>query len=182
VSGAASHPSKWTLSGRWIPEKGDAGQLYSSVAYWVTEDWSIGLDYRPLVNEANWTTLYRLISEDPHSWKPAIILGSTADDFTDGQVEINSRTAFVTVSKALPKWDSIDLTASPYAGAVWVNEIKEIRPLAGLNLRKDDWSILTQYSGTNFHLTLSYRLNDQLSLSALYWGLKYPGVSLRYRF
>ena len=41
---------------------------------------------------------------------------------------------------------------------------------------------MIQYSGTDTHLTLSRNLNDNLSVSAIYWGLKFPGLGLRYRF
>ena len=50
MSGAATN-TKFVFTGRWIPEKSDAGQLFFSGAYWLTKQWSVGLDYRPLVDK-----------------------------------------------------------------------------------------------------------------------------------
>jgi len=185
VSGAASHPSKWVITGRWVPEKSDSGQLYTSISYWLTCDWRVGLGYRPQTGQFNWATTYRVLSENANDWKgwkPAIIIGSTSDDFTDGDHEIESRTFFATVSKSIPNYKPFGMSVSPYVGAVWIQELDKIRPLAGLSLRKDDWSLITQYSGTDIHLSLSYSLSDQVSVSGIFWGLKYPGLGLRWRF
>ena len=80
------------FSGRWIPEKGDSGQVFTSFKYWVTGDLGLGVDYRPLVDSVTMTATYRLLSEDTFSWKPAMIVGSAEDDFNyKGQdVEANA--------------------------------------------------------------------------------------------
>ena len=183
MSGASTAQStKFVTTGRWIPEKGDAGQIFLSMAYWVTDDWSLGVDYRPLVDSLELTSTYRLISEDPNGWRPGVILGTSKEDFTDGGIELESRAWFGTVSKALPKIEPLDLSISPYAGAVWIHEFDDLRPLAGVNISHPFASLMVQYSGTDTHLTLSKSITPQVSVSAIYWGLKYPGVGMRFRF
>jgi len=184
VSGAsAAQSTKFVTTFRWIPEKGDAGQIFTSFSYWVTQDWAVGLDYRPLVDSVELTSTYRALSEDPGGWRPGLILGTSAEDFTDGDIELESRAWFGTVSKALPKIEALgDFTIAPYAGAVWIQELDELRPLAGVNIAHPLASLMVQYSGTDTHVTLSKSLTSQVSVSAIYWGLKYPGVGLRYRF
>ena len=181
MSGAAEK-SRFVFSGRWIPEKGDAGKVFASFKYWATDDLGIGIDYRPLVDEVSLTATYRLISEDPCGWRPAVILGTSVDDFSDGGEDVNSRAYFATVSKAFPDAKVWGITPAPYVGAVWIDKLSELRPLAGLSLSHKEASLMIQYSGTDTHLTLSRRLNDHLSVSAIYWGMKYPGVGMRFKF
>ena len=181
MSGVAEK-TKFVFTGRWIPEKGDAGQVFTSFKYWATDDLGIGFDYRPLVDHISLTATYRLISEDPKGWRPAVIVGTSVDDFTKNGEDVESRAYFATVSKALPDSEFFGFTPAPYAGAVWIDKLSELRPLAGLNLRHDEFSLLYQYSGTNHHLTLSRSLNANVSVSAIYWGLKYPGVGMRVKF
>ena len=90
MSGAADK-KKFVFSGRWIPEKSDAGQVYFSGKYWATDDLGLGLDYRPLVDSVSFTATYRLISEDPCGLRPAVILGTSVDDFSDGGDSVESR-------------------------------------------------------------------------------------------
>lgn len=183
MSGASTAQStKFVTTGRWIPEKGDAGQIFMSMAYWVTDDWSLGVDYRPLVDSLEVTSTYRLISEDPNGWRPGVIFGTSKEDFTFGGIERESRAWFGTVSKALPKIEPFDFAISPYAGAVWIDEFNELRPLAGVNISHPIASLMIQYSGTDTHLTLSKSITPQVSISAIYWGLKYPGIGMRFRF
>lgn len=167
---------------RWIPEKGDAGQIFTSMAYWVTDDWSLGIDYRPLVDSLELTSTYRLISEDSEGWRPGVILGTSKEDFTDGGIELESRAWFGTVSKALPRIEPFDFTISPYAGAVWIEEFDDLRPLAGVNISHSFASLMVQYSGTDTHISISKNITPNVSVSAIYWGLKYPGIGLRFRF
>ena len=54
MSGAADK-KKFVFTGRWIPEKSDAGQVYFSGKYWATDDLGLGLDYRPLVDSVSFT-------------------------------------------------------------------------------------------------------------------------------
>ncbi len=181
MSGAANK-KKFVFTGRWIPEKSDAGQVYFSGKYWATDDLGLGLDYRPLVDSVSFTATYRLISEDPCGLRPAVILGTSVDDFSDGGDSVESRSYYLTVSKAFPDAKFWGITPSPYVGAVWINELDELRPLAGINFRHKEASLMVQYSGTDTHLTLTRSLSDNVSVSAIYWGLKYPGLGLRVSF
>jgi hypothetical protein len=181
VSGAANK-YRFVLNGRWIPEKAEAGQAYLSLKYWLTDDFGLGCDYRPLVDQVRLMATYRIISEDPSGWRPAVIAGTSADDFSDKGVEVNSRSYFVTVSKALQDLEFWGITPAPYAGAVWIEELDKVRPLVGISLKHKEASLMYQYSGTDSHLTLSRSLNANVSVSAVYWGMKYPGLAMRFRF
>lgn len=181
MSGAAEK-NRFVFSGRWIPEKDDAGKAFLSFKYWATDDLGLGFDYRPLSDDISATATYRLISEDPCGWRPAVILGTSVDDFSDGSDDVESRSYFATVSKALPQLKFWDITPAPYVGAVWIDKLNELRPLAGLSLSHKEASLMIQYSGTDTHLTLTRRLNDHLSVSAIYWGMKYPGLGARFSF
>jgi hypothetical protein len=181
VSGTAG-TTKLVLTTRWIPEKGDAGQWYNSAAFWVTPDIGLGLDYRPLVDEVNFTATWRAFAEDPDGWRPAVILGSAVDDFTVGDEEIESRSVFGTVSKALPRFEDLNLTVSPYAGATYIHELEDLRAVGGVVLRHDFLTAIVQYSGTDTHLTISKGITDRVSASFILWGMEYPGLGLRVAF
>ena len=181
MSGAAEQ-HKFVFTGRWIPEKGDSGQLFSSFKYWIMPDLGIGFDYRPLVDDVSLTATYRLISEDASGWRPAVIMGTSEDDFTEKSIEVNSRSYFLTVSKAFPELEFLGIKPAPYAGAVWIDELDKVRPLAGISFRHKQASLMYQYSGTDSHLTLSRALNKNVSVSAIYWGMKYPGLGMRVKF
>jgi len=187
VSGASEqtaegNPIKGTITSRWIPEKGDAGKLYGSISFWLTQNFALGTDYRPLADKAGITATWRALSENPDNWKPALILGTTVDDFRLGDSEIESRAFFGTLSKALPRIDALNLTLSPYAGAVYIDELEELRPLGGLTLRHQSFSLMVQYSGTDTHLSLSRKITGNLGASFILWGMEMPGVALRWRF
>ena len=174
--------TKLVLTSRWIPEKGDAGQIYNSAAFWVTPDIGLGVDYRPLVDEVNFTATWRAFAEDPDGWRPAVIFGSAVDDFTVGDEQIESRSVFGTVSKALPRIDGLNLTISPYAGAAYIHKLEDLRPVGGVVLRHDFLTAIVQYSGTDTHLTLSKSITDRTSLSFILWGMELPGVAMRIAF
>jgi len=174
--------TKLVLSGRWIPEKGDAGQVYTSAAFWVTENIGLGFDYRPLVDEINATATWRALSEDPQGWRPALIFGTAVDDFTVADEEIESRSVFGTFSKALPRFDDLNLTVAPYAGATYIHELEDLRAVGGVVLRHDFLTAIVQYSGTDTHLTISKGLTDRVSASFILWGMEYPGLGLRVAF
>ena len=109
MSGAANS-FKFAVTARWIPEKSDAGQQFTSFRYWLTSDLGVGFDYRPLIDQVSFNATYRLISEDPNGWRPAVLLGTSFDDFTiDGQA-VESRSYFATVSKALPDYKFLGIT------------------------------------------------------------------------
>ena len=185
MSGASTAQStKFVSSFRWIPEKGGRGSdLREPLLLGDAGDWAVGLDYRPLVDSVELNSTYRAISEDPGGWRPGIILGTSKEDFTDGGIQLESRAWFATASKALPKIEPLgDFRIAPYAGAVWIEEFDDLRPLAGVNIAHPIASLMVQYSGTDTHMTLSKSLTPQVSVSAIYWGLKYPGVGLRFRF
>ena len=149
----------------------------------MTSDIGLGLDYRPLVDELNFTATWRAVSEDPKGWRPAVILGSSVDDFTIGNdEELESRSVFGTFSKALPRFDKLDLVVSPYAGATYIHELEDLRPVGGVVLRHDFLTAIVQYSGTDTHLTLSKGITDRVSASFIWWGLKYPGLGMRVAF
>ena len=172
----------FVFSGRWIPEKGDSGQLFASFKYWATSDLGLGVDYRPLVDSVTMTATYRAISEDPFGWRPALILGTAEDDFRYKGDDIESRSYFLTISKAMPDMKFFGITPSPYVGATWIEEIDELRPLAGIHLRHEQATLMLQYSGTDTHLSVSRALNENVSMSAIYWGMKYPGLGMRLKF
>lgn len=174
--------TKLVLTTRWIPEKGDAGQWYNSAAFWVTPDIGLGADYRPLVDEVNFTATWRALSEDPSGWRPALIFGTAVDDFTVGEHEVESRSVFGTISRALPRFDDLNLTVAPYAGATYIHELEDLRAVGGVVLRHDFLTAIVQYSGTDTHLTISKQLTDRVSASFIYWGMKYPGLGLRVAF
>jgi len=183
VSGAAgSTPPKIVSTFRWIPDKGEAGQLYTSIAWWVTPDLSIGADYRIRTEDLNANVTWRAVSEDPSGWRPAVIMGSSVDDYTLGNDEIESRAYFATASKSILGIDTLHTSFSPYAGAVYVDELGELRPLVGLNVGTSIGSILVQYSGTDVHLSVTRSLGNGFSISGILWGMDLPGVGLRYSF
>ena len=130
------------MSGRWIPEKGDSGQIFASFKYWATADLGLGVDYRPLIDNVSITATYRAVSEDPLGWRPAVILGTSEDDFSYKGSDVESRSYFFTLSKAMPDMKFWGVTPSPYAGAVWIEEIDKIRPLVGVHLRVWSYSFI----------------------------------------
>ena len=179
---AEGNPIRGVITSRWIPEKGDSGKLYGSVAFWLTEDFSLGTDYRPLADKAGITATWRVFSEDPDNWKPALILGTSVDDFRVDGHEIQSRAFFGTLSKALPRIDALNLTLSPYVGAAYIDKLEELRPVGGLTLRHQSFSLMVQYSGTDTHLSLSRKISGNLGASFILWGMEMPGLALRWRF
>jgi hypothetical protein len=187
VSGATEQTAggnsiRGSISSRWIPDKGDAGKLYGSVAFWLTDDFSLGLDYRPLADKVGITGTWRAFSEDPDTWKPALIFGSMVDDFRIAGREIESRAFFGSLSKALPPIDALNLTLSPYVGAAYIDKSQELRPVGGITLRHQLFSLMVQYSGTDTHLSLSRKITGDLGASLILWGMEMPGIALRWRF
>ena len=96
-----------------------------SLRYWATRDLGVGFDYRPLINQLKFNATYRLVSEDPKGWQPAILLGTSFDDFTSKGVQTQSRSYFATVSKAMPHLKFLNITPSPYVGAVWIDRLDD---------------------------------------------------------
>lgn len=168
------NPKRFVLNLRWIPEKADDGQIYFSWKYWVTNNIGLGLDYRPKTNEAAFSGTWRLFPETEQ--RPAIILGTSTDDFDD----ITSESVYITASKKLFDWKEISV--SPYIGATYIVELGELRPVGGISLRKDRMSALFMYSGKDPHMTLSYNLMDGHSVSFVLWGMELPGMAYTMRF
>ena len=176
------NPISGVITSRWIPEKNDSGQLFGSVSLWLTPDFALGADYRPLVDKLSITSTWRILSGSPKSWKPSVILGTMADDFMIADQQIESRAYFGTLSKALFSIDSLNLVLAPYAGAAYIDKLEELRPVGGLTMRLDAFSLMVQYSGTDTHLSLSRKITDDLGGSIILWGMEMPGVALRWRF
>ena len=127
-----------------------------------------------LSNDIDFAANWRVLPEKK-GWQPAVILGTSNDDFND----IKSQSYYGTVSKYLGELGNFQL--SPYTGATYIEELGDFRPVAGLHVRNGAWSAMFSYSGANEHLSLS-RLIGNHTTSFIYWGLKYPGVSWTFRF
>jgi len=52
------------LNFRWIPEKNDSGQIFSSLRYEFLDGFTAGIDYRPLVDDFALAANYRIVSEN----------------------------------------------------------------------------------------------------------------------
>jgi len=173
----AGDTTKAIFSFRWIPEKDDNGQIYFALRFVVHPDISLGLDVRPLTDDVGFLATWRAVEETQR--RPALVLGTSNDDFTDGDDEINSQTLYGMLAKNLFNVGPVNV--APYAGAAWIFELEEVRPLGGINFGVDNFSTLIQYSGTDTHLNVSYRHHKSV-LSFIYWGLKYPGLAYTQRF
>ena len=138
------------------------------------EGLSGGFDYRPLSNDIDFAANWRAVSEKK-GWQPAVIFGTSNDDFT----EIKSQSYYGTVSKYLGELGNFQF--SPYTGATYIEELGDLRPVAGLHIRNGLWSTMFSYSGANEHLSFSRQIGNHTA-SLIYWGLKYPGVSWTFRF
>ena len=179
---ADGNPISGVITSRWIPEKNDSGQLFGSVSLWLTPDFALGADYRPLVDKLSITSTWRILSGSPKSWKPSVILGTMADDFMIAGQQVESRAFFGTLSQSLPSIDALNMTPIPYAGAAYIDELDDVRPVGGITLRHKEFSLLIQYSGTDTHLSISRQITDDLGGSIILWGMEMPGVALRWRF
>ncbi len=165
------------LNSRWIPEKSDAGKAYLSLRTSFITNVTVGADYRPLTGDVGFLATWRVRPETDR--RPALILGTSHDDFVEDGKEVDSQTAYATISKYAFSIGPVG--TSPYLGGVWIAELDETRPLGGANFRWKDWSALVQYSGTDTHLTIGRDLH-RLRLSYVYWGFKYHGVAGTLRF
>lgn len=165
------------FSTRWIPEKDDSGQWYNSLSLRATDNLSVGFDVRPLSEDFGFLATWRAMSET--KVKPALILGTSTDEFDDDDDEVTSQTLYGMLSKRL--FDLGSVHVSPYAGAAWIYELDEVRPIGGVHLRYKLVSTLVQYSGTDTHLSVSYQYERNV-FSFIHWGLKYPGLAYTRRF
>ena len=168
---------KLIFNSRWIPEKSDSGQAYFSLRAVVHPDVTLGADYRPLSEDVGLLATWRVFSETD-KW-PALVVGTSHDDFTDGDEEVDSQTLYGSLSKYLGDLGPVEV--APYIGGAYIFELDDLRLLGGINLRYKDWSLLAQYSGTDTHLTAGWDF-DSIRISAVYWGLKYPGLAATWRY
>lgn len=163
------------LSGsfRWIPEKPDEGQIFFSLSYELLADISVGIDYRPLTDKVAPNGTWRIMPEKK-PW-PALVLGTSNDDF-DGE---ESQAIFGTLSKYMGTWASVDV--SPYAGATWIIELDEVRPVGGVYLHYEPIAAMLMYSGTDPHAVLSASFGSH-TLSAIYHSFEFPGLGYSRRW
>lgn len=157
------------LSGsfRWIPEKPDSGQIFVSVSYEFLPNVSAGIDYRPLSDDLAPNGTWRVFPEQK-PW-PALILGTSNDDFGDEQ----SQAIFGTFSKYIGRWASLEV--SPYAGGVWIIDLDEVNLVGGVYLRRIPLAAMLMYSGTDAHAVLSTSFGNH-TLSAILFALELPGL------
>ena len=162
-----------SFSFRWIPEKPDNGQIFTSVSYAFLPDFEAGVDYRPLVDEVFPNANWRVLPEGTRI--PALILGTSNDDFGDE----NSQSVYASLSKHVGHYFGIG--ASPYVGATWIVDLEEVRPLGGLHLRYKALSTLFMYSGKDPHLTVSAGRRGFV-LNFILFDLELPGLGCGLRF
>lgn len=167
-------PAGFTLYARWIPEKSDHGQWYLNASYQFTENLRAGVDVRPLTNDVSILANWRVFPEND-SWRPALILGTSNDDFGD----INSQSYYGTLSKHL--FDVGDANISLYGGATYIDELEELRPVGGLHVRKGDWSAMFMYSGVDEHISVSRDFGNH-TLTFVLFDMQLPGIAYGFRF
>ena len=167
-------PIGFSLYGRWIPEKPDHGKWYLNLSYQISDSLRVGVDYRPLTRDLSVLANWRVFPEND-SWRPALILGTSNDDFGD----INSQSYYGTLSKHL--FEVAGTNVSLYGGATYIDELEELRPVGGIHLRKDAWSALFMYSGVDEHFSISRDLGNH-TITFLLFNLELPGIAYGFQF
>lgn len=167
-------PLGFSLYGRWIPDKPPHGEWYTNLSYQATDSLRLGLDYRPRTDDLSVLANWRVFAEND-SWRPAFILGTSNDDFG----KINSQSYYGTFSKYLFSWQGINF--SPYAGATYIAELEDLRPVGGLSLRKGPWSALLMYSGVDEHVSISHTMGNH-TFTFLLFDLDLPGLAYGFNF
>lgn len=167
-------PLGFSLYARWIPEKPDHGKWYVNLGYQVTDWLRLGVDYRPLTDDVSLLANLRVFPEND-TWRPALILGTSNDDFGD----VNSDSYYGTLSKHIAEIGGVNL--SLYGGATYIEDLDEVRPVGGLHLRKEAWSALFMYSGVDEHLSVSRDFGNHV-LTFLLFDLELPGIAYGFRF
>lgn len=167
-------PAGFGLFARWIPEKPDHGKWYLNLSYQVTDSLRAGIDYRPITGDVSVLANWRVFAEDD-SWRPALILGTSNDDFGD----VNSNAYYGTLSKYLFEIGGTDV--SLYGGATFIQELDELRPVGGVHLRRDAWSAMFMYSGVDEHVTISRDFGNH-TLSFVLFDLRLPGIAYGFKF
>lgn len=171
-------PTRVMTTTRWIPDKGESGRRYFSAAFAVHEDVLIGIDYRPLADKVAGLATWRIFDET--ATLPGFVRATTKGDFTEHGEEVNSQSISAVLAKALPSWNGIIFVSC--AGAAHLFELDDTRFVVGASLRQDRMSLPHRWSASNHHLSASYDLNEQVGLSFIARGIRYPGVGLRWRF
>ena len=167
-------PLGFSLYARWIPEKPDHGKWYMNLSYQVTDWLRAGVDYRPLTDDVSILVNLRVFPEND-TWRPALILGTSNDDFGD----INSQSYYGTLSKHLVEVGGVNV--SLYGGATFIEELDELRPVGGLHLKKEAWSALFMYSGVDEHVSISREFGRH-TLTFLLFDLELPGIAYGFSF
>ena len=167
-------PLGFSLYARWIPEKPDHGKWYMNLSYQVTDWFRAGVDYRPLTDDVSILANLRVFPEND-TWRPALILGTSNDDFGD----INSDSYYGTLSKHLFEVGGVNV--SMYGGATFIEELDELRPVGGLHLKKDAWSALFMYSGVDEHVSISREFGMH-TLTFVLFDLELPGIAYGFSF
>ena len=177
VGSALSWPQEplgFSLYGRWIPDKPPHGEWYMNLSDQATDWLRVGVDYRPRTDDVSLLANLRVFPEND-GWRPALILGTSNDDFGD----INSDSYYATLSKHL--FEVGGTNVSLYGGATYIDELDELRPVGGLHLRKDAWSALFMYSGVDEHVSISRDFGNH-TLTFLLFDLDLPGIAYGFRF
>jgi len=159
---------------RWIPEKPPHGQLYMNISYQLTDSFRAGIDYRPITEDVTLLANWRVFSEND-TWRPALIVGTSNDDFGD----VNSQSYYATLSKHVGSIG--DTNFSLYGGGTYIEELSELRPVGGLHVSHGPWSGLFMYSGVDEHASISRKLGNH-TLTFLMFDLKLPGMAYGFAF
>ncbi len=167
-------PLGFLLSFRWIPEKPDHGKIYTHLNYSITDFLRVGFDYRPITGDVDPQANLRVFPEN-EGWRPALILGTSNDDFGD----ISSQSYYGTLSKHLFEWKKFNF--SPYAGATYIDELEELRPVAGLHIRRGQFSTMFSFSGVDEHLSFTWAQGNH-TFTFLLFDLELPGLAWTMRF
>ena len=145
-----------------------------NLSYQVTDSLRLGVDYRPLTNDVSILGNWRVFSEND-TWRPALILGTSNDDFGD----VSSQSYYGTLSKHL--FEVAGTNVSLYGGATFIEKLDEVRPVGGLHLRRDAWSAMFMYSGVDEHVSISRDFGNH-TLTFLLFDVKLPGIAYGVKF
>lgn len=172
--GKPDEPMGFSLFARWIPEKPPHGQWYANISYQFTDSFRAGVDWRPLTDDVTFLANWRVFSEND-SWRPALIVGTSNDDFGD----INSDSYYATLSKYIGSIGETNF--SIYGGGSYIEELSDLRPVGGLHVSNGPWSGLFMYSGADPHISVSRRLGNH-TLTLLMFDFELPGIAYGYSF
>ena len=174
ILGKPDEPLGYSFYARWIPEKPDHGQWYANIGYQFTDSFRGGIDYRPVTGDVSLLANWRVISEDD-SWRPALIVGSSNDEFGS----INSQSYYATLSKHVGSIG--DANFSIYGGGTYIEELSELRPVGGLHVSHGPWSGMFIYSGVDPHISVSRKLGNH-TVSFLMFDMELLGMAYGFSF